>query len=139
MIRRHWPTLTVLTALLVAVIGIQAQPAATPKPATPPPADAATLKEVIARQQALEKQYKNFTTNLLGLAQKLEKSDRIEDKDKAKSLRRAIDLADKEGVDNKFTTLPARSREHRPDDDDIKRTGRTRRSRSSGDPGISKR
>src|SRR5205823_10711981 len=37
--------------------------------------------------------------------QKLEKSDRIEDKDKAKALRRAIDLADKEGVDNRFTKL----------------------------------
>ena len=29
----------------------------------------------------------------------------MEDKDKAKSLRKAIELADKEGVDNKFTTL----------------------------------
>ena len=111
MIRRHWPAFAIAVAVLAAGLNLQAQPPATPAPAAPAPGtDAApavevTLKELVARQQALEKQYKAFTTNLLALAQKLEKSDRIEDKDKAKSLRKAIDLADKEGVDNKFTTL----------------------------------
>src|SRR6476661_7387807 len=117
MIRRHWPALAIALSVFAAGLNLQAQPpAATPKPApntpaaTPPPAapaaaQDASLKDLVARQQALERQYKAFTTNLLALAQKLEKSDRVEDKDKAKSLRKAIDLADKEGVDNKFTTL----------------------------------
>ena len=109
MIRRHWPALAIAAAVLAAGLNLQAQPPAKPPPrppaaATPAPAADVNLKELIARQQALERQYKAFTTNLLALAQKLEKSDRIEDKDKAKALRKAIDLADKEGVDNKFTT-----------------------------------
>ena len=108
MIRRHWPALAIALAVLAAGLNLQAQPSTT---ATPAPAGATTpvpeanLKELIARQQALERQYKAFTTNLLALAQKLQNRDRIEDKDKAKALRKAIDLADKEGVDNKFTTL----------------------------------
>jgi len=114
MIRRHWPAFAIAMAVLAAGLNLQAQPPAAstsptspkpPAPATPAPAADVSLKELIAREQALERQYKAFVTNLLALAQKLEKSDRIEDKDKAKSLRKAIDLADKEGVDNKFTTL----------------------------------
>ena len=108
MIRRHWPAVSIAAAILAAGLNLQAQPPASPAPtpATPPTAGAdVTLKDVVARQQELERRYKAFTTNLLALAQKLEKSDRIEDKDKAKALRKAIDLADKEGVDNKFSTL----------------------------------
>jgi hypothetical protein len=107
MIRRHWPALSIGMAVLAAGLNLQAQPAAT-APATPPaPAvtTSANLKDVVARQQELERRYKAFTTNLVALAQKLNKSDRIEDKDKAKALLKAIEVADKEGVDNKFTTL----------------------------------
>jgi hypothetical protein len=110
MIRRHWPALAIALAVFAAGLNLQAQPPAAATPAPEAKKDAApatdiSIKELVARQQALEKQYKSFTTNLLALAQKLEKSDRVEDKDKAKALRKAIDLADKEGVDNKFTTL----------------------------------
>jgi hypothetical protein len=100
---RHWPAAAIASAVLAFGL-TQAQP--TPKPAAPAaPASDVDVKELIARQQQLERQYKSFTTNLLSLAQKLEKSDRIEDKDKARALRKAIELADKEGVDNKFTIL----------------------------------
>lgn len=108
MIRRHWPAVAIALTVLAAGLNLQAQPstpAATPAPATPVVAPSANLKDVVARQQELERRYKAFTTNLLALAQKLNKSDRIEDKDKAKALLRAIEVADKEGVDNKFTTL----------------------------------
>jgi hypothetical protein len=107
MIRRHWPAAALGIAMLAAGLNLQAQPAATPAPKAAPPVAGPDvgIKELVARQQNLERQYKAFTTNLLALAQKLEKSDRIEDKDKAKALRKAIDLADKEGVDNKFTKL----------------------------------
>ncbi len=93
---------------MAAGINVYAQAPAAPKPPATPavtPATDVNVKELIARQQNLEKQYKSFTTNLLALAQKLNKSERIEDKDKAKALLKAIELADKEGVDNKFTTL----------------------------------
>ncbi len=105
---RHWPTAAIALAVFAASLTVQAQPpVASTTPAKPPTVtpQSGSLKELIAREHALEKRYKAFTTNLLALAQKLEKSDRIEDKDKAKALRKAIDLADKEGVDNKFTTL----------------------------------
>ena len=110
MIRRHWPAFTIAAAVLAAGLNLYAQPPAkstTPPAATTAPAapDAGSVKALIDRQAAIERQYKVFTTNLLALAQKFEKSDRIEDKDKAKALRKAIELADKEGVDNKFTTL----------------------------------
>jgi hypothetical protein len=107
MIRRHWPAFTIAAAVLAAGLNLYAQPPA--KSTTPPPAAPAAaepgVKELIDRQAAIERQYKAFTTNLLALAQKFEKSDRVEDKDKAKALRKAIELADKEGVDNKFTVL----------------------------------
>src|SRR5262245_23404269 len=101
MIRRHWPAFTVAAAVLAAGLNLYAQPPA--KPATPPPAAATgptatppapatdvNYKDLVARQAAVERQYKAFTTNLLALAQKFEKSERIEDKDKAKALRKAI-------------------------------------------------
>lgn len=105
-----WATAIAVVAMfaMAAGINVYAQAPAAPKtPATPAvtPATDVNVKELIARQQNLEKQYKSFTTNLLALAQKLNKSERIEDKDKAKALLKAIELADKEGVDNKFTTL----------------------------------
>ena len=108
MIRRHWPAFTVAAAVFTAGLNLHAQPpakSAAPPTTTPAPAEPGGVKELIDRQAAIERQYKAFTTNLLALAQKFEKSERIEDKDKAKALRKAIELADKEGVDNKFTVL----------------------------------
>lgn len=105
MFRRHWPAFAIVAALMAVGLNVQAQPPAkTPAPTSPAPVEA-NIKDLVARQQELEKRYKAFTTNLLALALKLEKSERIEDKDKAKALKKAIELADKEGVDNKFTTL----------------------------------
>lgn len=105
MLRRHWPALSVALAVLAAGLNLQAQPAATTAAPGAPAAATPDLKDLITRQQELDRRYRAFTTNLLALAQKLEKSDRLEDKDKAKALRKAIELADKEGVDNKFTML----------------------------------
>jgi hypothetical protein len=104
MIRRHWPALSIAAFVFALGLSIAAEPTAPAKtPAITP--ESGGVKELIAREQQLLQRYKSFTTNLLALAQKLEKSDRVEDKDKAKALRKAIELADKEGVDNKFTTL----------------------------------
>jgi hypothetical protein len=104
MIRRHWPVLAFAAAFLAIGLNLQAQPPAKKADTPPVPTDFNT-KELSAKQQATELQYKGFTRSLLTLAQKLEKSERLEDKDKAKTLRRAIELADKEGVDNRFVSL----------------------------------
>src|SRR5262249_24043501 len=51
--------------------------------------------------------YKQFEDLLLRLAQRMERSGRPEDKAKAESLRKAIDLANKQGVENRFAKLLA--------------------------------
>lgn len=105
MIRKHWPIMALALALVGVGLNLQAQ---APTPKTPTPATTPSdfnAKELTARQQAIEQQYKAFTLNLLSLARKLKASTRVEDQDKAKTLEKAIELADKEGVDNKFTML----------------------------------
>ena len=103
MILRNWPAAAF--ALAVLGVGLNAtaqQPAKAPPAATPPAATTPDFnaKELTARQQAVEQQYKAFTLNLVSLARKLKASPRVEDQDKAKTLEKAIELADKEGVDN---------------------------------------
>jgi hypothetical protein len=111
MFRRIWPAALLIGAVIglsIDVGDISAQaPKETSKDAKLPAGPTADFnpKEMTARQRQLETQYKSFITNLLALAQKFEKSDKVEDKDKAKALRKAIEIADKEGVDNKFTVL----------------------------------
>src|SRR5215217_87206 len=65
MIRRHWPALSIAMAVLAAGLNLQAQPPAAP--AGPAAGADVTLKDVVARQQDLERRYKAFTTNLLAL------------------------------------------------------------------------
>ncbi|MCX7666518.1 MAG: hypothetical protein N2112_13340, partial [Gemmataceae bacterium] len=105
--RRHWPTFSIGAAVLAVGLNIAADPVVKPSnPTGPVPANSDTaLKDILARQQQSEQQFKQLSRNLLTLAQKLAKSDRIEDQTKAKSLLKAIELADKEGVDNKFAAL----------------------------------
>src|SRR5262245_19368778 len=50
-------------------------------------------------------QFTAFQQSLLALAQRLEKSSKPEDREKAVVLRQAIELASKEGVDNQFHKL----------------------------------
>ncbi|QVL34717.1 hypothetical protein KIH39_12650 [Telmatocola sphagniphila] len=89
--------------------GVQAQP---PNPKAAPPATTPAApqadpvsKELVARQQELKRQFGEFSKALLTLAQNYEKSERVEDKDKAKTLRKAIDLVEKDAIENKFSNL----------------------------------
>jgi hypothetical protein len=93
-----------ILGVAVASLAAKAEPAAAPKPVAPSSTDVAT-KQLIERQQRLLRDYKAITEDLLALAHRYEKSSKIEDQDKAKLIMRAIDLGDKEGVDNKFQTL----------------------------------
>jgi hypothetical protein len=94
MFRRHVAGL-LLGAIVIAPRAADAEPA---------PADAAA-KQLLEKQQALQRQYKAIAEDLLVLAQRLEKSNRTQDQEKAKVIRKAIDLGDKEGIDTKFATL----------------------------------
>jgi hypothetical protein len=66
-----------------------------------------TVEELAARQERLARQFKEFKEALLRLAQRMEKSSKLEDREKAVVLRKAIDLTTNEGVDTKFDKLIA--------------------------------
>jgi len=101
--------LPLLPLALAAVVGLfaltsvlTAQP---PKPATPPAPPAATPQtgEGFRRsQEENHKLYQRFADELLKLAQKWEKSDSIEERERAKSLRAALKLADQLGIETMF-------------------------------------
>lgn len=109
MILRNWPASAFALAVFGVGLNATAQQPAAPAGTKPSPVAPVTpdfnAKELAARQQAIEREYKAFTLKLVSLARKLKASPRVEDQDKAKTLEKAIELADKEAVDNKFTTL----------------------------------
>src|SRR5262245_27201270 len=101
MMRRYLTALTLTAVTAAAVWTARAAETTAPAPALP----SAAAQELTAKQQFLKQQWADFSKNLLLVAQRLEKSDKKEDQDKAKALRKALDLAEKEGVDNRFTVL----------------------------------
>jgi hypothetical protein len=62
-------------------------------------------KESQENQQMLERRFKDFEQSLLRLAQRLEKSSKPEDRQRAETLKKAIALVGDQGVDLKFKTL----------------------------------
>jgi hypothetical protein len=56
-------------------------------------------------QQILERRFKDFQQSLLRLAQRLEKSTKPEDRQRADTLKKAIELVGNQGVDLKFSGL----------------------------------
>src|SRR6476469_7093769 len=98
----------VLAALALGVavtaVTVNAQPTP-PKPVAAPAANEVASKQLLDKQQQLLRQYKAVAEDLLSLAHRLEKSTRLEEQDKAKLIRKALELGDKEGVENKFQTL----------------------------------
>jgi hypothetical protein len=61
--------------------------------------------DAAAKQERLKRNFDDFKQALLQLAQRLDKSPREEDRNKAEILRTAIKKASDEGVDTKFTVL----------------------------------
>lgn len=61
--------------------------------------------DVTGSQERLKQQFKDFTTDLLRLAQRLENSPKAEDRDKAQALKNALKAASEQGIEVKFTTL----------------------------------
>ena len=81
-------------------IAVQAQDA---KPAKED--NKAIQADVTGSQERLKQQFKDFTTDLLRLAQRLENSPKAEDRDKAQALKNALKSASEQGIEVKFTTL----------------------------------
>ena len=86
----------------VTALTVQAEPQSSNQA---PASSEVNSKELLAKQQELLRKYKSVTDDLLTLVHRFEKSPRVEDQDKAKLIRRAIEVGDKEGVDNKFQAL----------------------------------
>jgi hypothetical protein len=64
-------------------------------------------KSTAFEQERLGQQFAAFQQSLLSLAQRLEKSSKAEDREKALVLRQAIELASREGIDTQFSKLVA--------------------------------
>jgi hypothetical protein len=62
-------------------------------------------KEAAENQQVLERRFNDFNQSLLRLAQRLEKSTKPEDRQRAENLKKAIALVSDQGVDLKFKSL----------------------------------
>src|SRR5262245_54232005 len=61
--------------------------------------------QTAAQQVQLKAQFLDFKQSLLRLAQTLELSNKLEDKEKAKMIRTALEAAAKEGIDSKFAKI----------------------------------
>jgi hypothetical protein len=97
MLRRVLPVLCLLT--LGLSFCAWADEAAKPKAPAKPPAEFAVDQEILARQ------FRDFEKALLRVAQRLETSNKPEDRDQAAKLKKAIQLASDSQVDNKFEKL----------------------------------
>jgi hypothetical protein len=99
---------TLAAALLLAPLAISAQPPAIKpaKPATPAAIDTSVKVEDLQKtQEDIKKNFTQFKEGLFRLATRLEKSERQEAKDQAKSIKKALEEADKLGVDQQFAKL----------------------------------
>ena len=94
----RWPYHLVLLAMALAGL---------PLCAADPPADKtpARLDEAVVNQEILGRQFREFEQSLLRLAQRLERSPKPEDRDRAANLKKAIALAGDQGIDAKFERL----------------------------------
>jgi hypothetical protein len=86
--------------LVVAAVGLAQSPR--DSGTRPPDTSAENLVRSTDRAAA---EYKKFEDSLLRLVQRMRKSARIEEQQKAEALQRAIDIANKEQVENRFNKL----------------------------------
>ena len=99
MFRRILVLLTIVTG--VTVLSIQAEPAPTAKP-TSPDATEVAAKQLEAKQRELLRRFKIISDDLAAIAERYEKSGKIEDQERAKRIRKAIDFANEKGIENRF-------------------------------------
>jgi hypothetical protein len=85
--------------VLVASLGLAPGGRADDPPKSPGPQEPAVNQEILAQQ------FQDFERSLLRLAQRLERSSKPEDRERAATLKKAIALASGKGTDNKFDRL----------------------------------
>jgi hypothetical protein len=104
-----------LATLAIAVLAVVWM-ARADDPVKPSPAKADSVDEMVKKlstirdqtalkQEILAQQFRTFEQSLLQLAQRLEKSSKPEDRDKAVLLKKAVELAGKEGINTRFDKL----------------------------------
>jgi len=102
---------TQLPAVLAVTVGVFVltciAPAQPPKADPPAPEQPKSTGELRKPQEQNAKLFKELTTGLLRLAQKLERSDKAEDQERAKTIRAALKVAEEAGVENQFQKLIA--------------------------------
>jgi hypothetical protein len=90
-------TIAVLVGLLALAPVVPAQ--------TPPGPSTADPEKIKGTQEENLKFFKKFADEMLRLAQRWEKSDSPDDRDRAKSLRAGLELIEKKGVENLFKDM----------------------------------
>jgi hypothetical protein len=91
-------------AALATVLTLRAEPPKTP--GVDSPADAQATSDNITRgTDRSAQEYKKFEESLLRLVQRLERSPRAEDREKAQGLRKAIEIINNQQVENRFNKL----------------------------------
>src|SRR5262249_14667021 len=92
-----------LTAAVLLVLGIQAgQPRPQPGKGDNEKFDKA---QITAKQKILQERYREFEQSLLILKQRLERSDRKEDRDRAAQLAKVLELSSGSAVSTKFSAI----------------------------------
>jgi hypothetical protein len=96
--------LTVPKLTIAVLVGLLALAPAVPAQAPPGPSTADPEK-IKGTQEENLKFFKKFADEMLRLAQRWEKSDSPDDRDRAKSLRAGLELIEKKGVENLFKDM----------------------------------
>src|SRR5262245_64805748 len=92
---------------LVAAVGLFALTSVLTAQAPPPAAPSAGTDPLKSGQEENFELYTKFSDKLLELAQRWEKSDNPEDRERAKTIRTALKIAEERGVKNLFQDLVA--------------------------------
>src|SRR2546423_968318 len=93
--------LVALSLAALSLLGVQGQEA-TPKSGD---SSAKVKEDLTLREQVLARQFEEFQNALLKLKQRLERSDKQEDKDRAAALDRALEEAKRTGISTQFDQL----------------------------------
>lgn len=93
--------------LVLSPVGVRAQEPKAAVPPAPRPDESAVNQEILARQ------FRDFEQSLLRLAQRLERSNKPEDRERAAGLKKAIAFVSDRGTDAKFDRLVAILRQSR--------------------------
>src|SRR5262245_49649887 len=96
--------LTAPKLIIAVLIGMLALAPVVPAQAPPAPGTGDPEKIKGSQEENL-KFFKKFADEMLRLAQRWEKSDNPDDRDRAKSLRAGLELIEKKGVENLFKDL----------------------------------